>query len=73
MPQASDEQRAEWGIDDAPVIRFLETAGYRLGGDWRWTKPTPAHQPSEKEISAIEFLMDEWDFGGLAPSPASVS
>jgi hypothetical protein len=65
MPQASDEQRAEWGIDDAPVIAFLRTQGYELTRHWTWIAPTPNHVPSEKEWSAIYFLIDEWDFGGL--------
>jgi hypothetical protein len=65
MPQASDEQRTEWGIDDAPVIAFLENRGYKLTRQWTWVLPTPDHHPTEKEISAICFLIDEWDFGGL--------
>lgn len=65
MPQASSEQQAEWGIDDGPVIKFLEAAGYRMTRTFFWVLPTPDHVPTEKEYSAIDFLIDEWDFGGI--------
>ena len=65
MPTASDEQRAEWGIDDAPVVKFLRDAGYKDTPEWTWIKPSPEHEPTEKEVSAICFLVDEWDWGYL--------
>lgn len=64
MPQASDDQRADWGIDDGPVIAYLKAAGYRLERDWSWTAPKD-HEPTRNELSAIRFLIYEWDFGGL--------
>jgi hypothetical protein len=67
LPTASGEQREEWGIADAPVIAFLEERGYILQDNWTWTHPCPEHfQPTDKEISAVWFLIDEWDFGGFA-------
>jgi hypothetical protein len=65
MPQASDERPEGWGTDDAPAIAFLEQAGYRLMRGFVWKKPTPEHQPTAQELSAICFLADEWDFGGI--------
>lgn len=65
MPQASDEQRADWGIDSHPPQAYLRAAGYRLTGGWEWIKPEPDHEPTNNEISAINFLIDEWDYGGL--------
>ena len=71
MPQATEEQRAQWGGDggvgEDKAIAFLEAAGYTLRPDWLWTKPTPEHVPTDDEISASNFLVDEWDFGGIAP------
>lgn len=70
MPQASDELRAEWnGPDDATAIKFLTDAGYKLTRGWEWLLPVPNHEPTEKEISAIQFLVDEWDFGGTTQEP----
>ena len=65
MPQASDELRAEFGIDDGPVIRFLEAAGYTQTRDWEWEMPAGPYVPTDKESRAIRFLIDEWDWGGL--------
>ncbi len=63
MPQASQEQRDEWGgPSEETAISYLEARGYELGGDFYWTPP-PEHTPTEKEWSAMEFLMAEWDFG----------
>jgi hypothetical protein len=66
MPQASEAHRARWnGPDDRAAIRFLENAGYRLRSDWMWIKPTEAHAPTDREVDAVKFLIDEWDFGGI--------
>lgn len=65
MPQATEEQRAEWnGPSDETATKFLVDAGYRLTPAWTWTPPV-GHAPTEREWSAIDFLIDEWDFGGL--------
>lgn len=69
MPQASDEQHAEWnGPGDATAIKYLEDAGYDLTRSWCWIKPSTKHIPTEKEISAVRFLIDEWDFGPIVNS-----
>lgn len=69
MPQASQELREEWMADgiasDEKAMQYLKAAGYRLTRQWFWIKPTPAHSPTDKEWSAICFLVDEWDFGGI--------
>lgn len=68
MPQATEEQRAEWnGPDDSTAMKYLEDAGYKLARSWCWIKPSPKHTPTEKEISAAQFLIDEWDYGGIIP------
>lgn len=65
MPQASPELCAEWPGYDEQAIAYLKAAGYTWFPDWTWGKPTPTHEPTPREISAIVYLIDEWDFGGL--------
>jgi hypothetical protein len=65
MPQASPELRAEWPGGDAEATVYLRIAGYTMRRDWTWDPPTPTHEPTPREISAIRYLIDEWDFGGL--------
>ena len=65
MPQASDELRAYWGgADDAPAIEHLKSRGYVLTRRWTWIKPEGL-EPSKRDWCAIQFLAEEWDFGGL--------
>lgn len=65
MPQASSKLRAAWPGHDEEAIAHLQIAGYKLHADWTWTRPTPEHEPTERDRSAIRYLIDEWDFGGL--------
>lgn len=66
MPQASEEQRREWnGPMDHTAVKFLEDAGFFLTGDFKWRLPKPDHVPTEREASAIQFLIDEWDYGDI--------
>lgn len=66
MPQASEELRAEWdGPGDEKAIGYLQEAGYSVDAEWRWISRAIGHEPTEKEISAIRFLIDEWDYGGI--------
>ena len=67
MPQAPDELQNRWDIDDAPVIAYLRAKGFVLLKNWCWQKPDPAHELTEAERSAIDFLILEWDFGGIEP------
>ncbi len=68
MPQATDEQRRLWGenggVGEGKAIQYLNNAGYILRRNWTWQKPE-GHIPTEEEIGAIDFLIDEWDFGGI--------
>jgi hypothetical protein len=67
MPRATDELRAEWGIDEAKATRHLENAGYKLllDGSYNWLPPSGSHQMTDKERSAMWFLATEWDYGWL--------
>jgi hypothetical protein len=56
----------EWnGPDDATAINFLRKQGYRRTRGWHWRLPKPDHVPTEKELRAIQFLIEEWDWGGI--------
>ncbi len=77
MPQASDDLRDLMGlmfggerISDGPPTAFLVARGWTLLKDWTWRPPTPEHFVGEKEELCIRFLVDEWDYGGIA-EPAS--
>lgn len=64
MPQASPEQRAKWGVMPDKAMDFLESRGFRLTHGWTWVKPH-GHKITEDEFQAVDFLIAEWDFGGL--------
>lgn len=68
MPTATDEDRAQWREQDGSIgehrpIRFLEIRGFELGPDWYWRLPPNRDRPNEEELSAIYYLVDEWDYG----------
>lgn len=65
MPEASEELRTEWGLSDAKAIDYLTTHGYRLLKGWVWQKPSLEHKMTAKEASAIRYLIEEWNFGGI--------
>ena len=69
MPQASEELRTKWGglggVGEDKAIAFLKAAGYKLRRDWLWVKPGPSYAPTNDEIEAMDFLIYEWDFGGI--------
>ena len=69
MPQATPMERrwaiAKFGdIDTGPIIEWLEKQGFKLRKDWRWQAPA-GREPTQEEIRAVCFLVDEWDFGGI--------
>jgi hypothetical protein len=68
MPQASEEQRKEWGgalgIGEDKAEEYLLSRGYKLTPGWLWILPTPEHKVTDEERGAIGFLVDEWDYGG---------
>ncbi len=65
MPAAADQLRRRWrGPDSYFAQTFLVSHGYILLRTHEW-RPPANHEPTEEELSAIEFLVREWDFGGL--------
>lgn len=74
MPSGPPELHEKWcardpeGRGDMAAMGHLEAAGYKLGRDWHWTLPSPDHVPTAEELSALDYLVLEWDYGWLAPS-----
>lgn len=71
MPQATDTLRrrvaqivSDDSLDTEPVIKFLQARGYVLLQSWEWRRPTEHHEPTVDELDCLQFLIDEWDFGG---------
>lgn len=73
MPQADDQDREIayqifGDIDTAGPEKYLHDRGWTITKAWEWIKPTPDHVVTHDEAFCIGFLIDEWDYGGLAPN-----
>lgn len=74
MPQAAPEHAARWQDptgkvgSDQVACSFLEGVGYKSTRHWAWILPTPTHIPTDKELDAINFLINEWDWDGIIPT-----
>lgn len=64
MPTASDELRARWDMDTA--CDHLRARGFTMTPKWTW-RPSTGAEPTADDLSAIDYLVFEWDFGGLEP------
>jgi hypothetical protein len=70
MPTASDELRQKMleyfgdEIDDLPPQEFLTSHGFVLRKGYIYTHYYPWDVLTQKEKDCINFLCDEWDFGG---------
>lgn len=63
-PQASQELRDQW--DGAcHCLEYLNQRGWRLNRQRCWIPPTKDCKPTRLEYSAIEYLVEEWDYGGI--------
>jgi hypothetical protein len=65
MPSTTPDREARWPGGDSQAIDYLMKQGYSMTKDWCWVKPTDDHKPTEKEIDAVIYLIEEWDFGGI--------
>lgn len=72
MPQATEELRQLWHYNsdtpDYSAEHFLiNERGFMLTRRWTWVPPVPMDYGmlDEKEYSAILYLVQEWDYGGL--------
>jgi hypothetical protein len=51
---------------DSQAIAFLESRGYILKEDtWTWYLPARGHRPTRKEVDAMTYLAEEFDWGGF--------
>ena len=50
---------------DTNAQEYLRSQGYHLTDGWEWVRPSPTHEPTELEYSAIDYLIMEWDWGGI--------
>lgn len=76
MPSASEECRAAWGHGDISPDEpsaDLKAHDHLIAAGWRfnprrWSYIPPAgYEPTERDWSAIEYLVTEWDYGGYEP------
>lgn len=71
MPQASEELRDAWGISEAKAEAYLFWHGWVLTKNWQWWHPyLDKAIMDDLACDAISFLIQEWDYGGLAPGHA---
>lgn len=59
---------AEWRFDPPTskiAERYLSERGYALRPDWHWDRPCPGFVMTERDWNAINYLIDEWKYGGL--------
>lgn len=76
MPQATEKLRARittmfGSLDDAGPCQYLERHGYTLATTQSvWFKPgvTELWEMTNEELICLEFLVEEWDYGGLIPA-----
>lgn len=65
MPQASDELRAKFPGYDIEATDVLLSAGWETDGCGWWT--LPAHEPTDREWDALDYLLNEWDHAVRRP------
>lgn len=65
MPSAAPELQAQWPGGDNEAMGHLENSGYRLTREWTWIPPKADYAATDRDLSAINYLVDEWDFGGV--------
>lgn len=67
MPSTTDERAARWPGMDAQATIHLEGRGFILSRDgrWEWSHPNPEHHVSARDLDAMIYLIQEWDFGNL--------
>ena len=70
MPQAPEFLRKRWGLFETAAERYLKSRGFILTRQWEWIAPD--RKLTEKELSAINFLILEWDYGGVLNDNHSV-
>lgn len=68
MPQASSKLRKKWGWPDNGTVKattYLKKRGWALTKRWTWMRLDGRTKPTKKEWSAMQYLIHEWDYGGI--------
>jgi hypothetical protein len=71
MPSGPPELHDYWcakdetGAGDLAAKHYLEDRGYILTRRWTWIQPESIETPSPEDNKAINYLVWEWDWGGL--------
>lgn len=68
MPRTTPERAARWPGLDGEAIAYLQANGWVLHRDYTWSHPED-RPILPREMDAILYLLEEWDFGGLRISP----
>lgn len=63
MPTAPKELRDKFPGMDTEALQLLEAAGFTVSKDFIVRKPKPDYNPSSREFDAIDYLVEEWDYG----------
>jgi hypothetical protein len=75
MSQASKELRDYWEHEtswDTQAVNYLESRGFTITPEYDWLLPPgmSKEEMTPRDWSAIEYMADEWDYGGLAVGSA---
>ena len=71
MPSATDELRAAFPGSSDQAIAELQAAGFILTNQWTWIVPI-GHMPTQRELDAMTYLVQEWDFGWIEKDAVSL-
>lgn len=63
MPQAP-KYLSDQFESDTEATNYLSYRGFRLMPSWEWLPP-PDHQFTKKDWDAIDYMIMQWDFGGV--------
>ena len=56
---------SDWQGDDVAALDYLEERGFRIGEDFSLHVNHSLRPLSRKDIAAVSYLQDEWDYGSL--------
>lgn len=76
MPSSTSDLRRKMvrrfgSIDSQGPEDFLVSRGFSLTRDWEWIMPpryATLDEVPQEEWDCIVFLLEEWDYGGMAPA-----
>lgn len=66
MPSAPAELQDKFPGMDSEAIEVLEKHGWSMSPGFIWSPPAPTYKPSQREWDAIDYLIQEWDYGYAA-------